>query len=96
MGDRLLVDLNLLTETGSQLTSIVNEFEGADAYAESVADAVGDDGLANAVRDFSTKWKNRREDMREAIENLAELTSAVGEQFRDLDTELGKNLEGDA
>ena len=93
MGDRLVVNVTLLTDTGDQLTSIVNEFEGADAYAESVADAVGDDKLAGAVRDFSSKWKGRREKMRESIANLAELTTAVGDQFKDADTTLGKSLE---
>lgn len=96
MGDQLVVDIDLLLDTGDQLTSIVNEFEGADAYAANVADAVGDDTLAGAIRDFSTKWKNRREEMRESIANLAELTKATGEQFRDVDNQLGSSLEGDS
>ncbi|MFD2797422.1 hypothetical protein ACFS27_27965 [Promicromonospora vindobonensis] len=96
MTDQLVVDVDLLLDTGDDLTAIVNEFDGADSYADQVADAVGDDTLADAIRDFSSEWKNRREKMKESIANLAELTTAVGTQFQDVDNQLATSLEGGA
>jgi conjugal transfer/entry exclusion protein len=93
MTDQLVVDVDLLLDTGDDLTAIVNEFDGADSYADRVADAVGDDTLADAIRDFSSEWKNRREKMKESIANLAELTTAVGTQFQDVDKQLATSLE---
>lgn len=93
MTDQLVVDVDLLLETGNDLTAIVNEFDGADSYANRVADDVGDDTLADAVRDFSNEWKGRREKMKESIANLAELTTAVGTQFQDVDKQLATSLE---
>jgi L-lactate utilization protein LutB len=93
MTDQLVVDVDLLLDTGDDLTAIVNEFDGADSYADRVAAAVGDDTLAEAIRDFSSEWKNRREKMKESIANLAELTTAVGTQFQDVDKQLATSLE---
>lgn len=93
MTDQLEIDVDLLLETGTDLTRIVDEFDGADSYADRVAEAVGDDTLADAVRDFSREWKNRRAKMKDSIANLAELTTAVGEQFRDVDTKLATSLD---
>lgn len=89
----LVVDTEMLIETGAQLAIVAQEFEDADRYAESVADAVGDDTLAEAVRSFTTDWKGRREKMRESIENLAELTGAVGTELAGIDGDLASSLE---
>lgn len=89
----LVVDTEMLIETGAQLAIVAQEFEDADRYAESVADAVGDDTLAEAVSSFTTDWKGRREKMRESIENLAELTGAVGTELAGIDGDLASSLE---
>jgi ABC-type transporter Mla subunit MlaD len=92
VGERLVVDVDLLESTAERLTSIVTAFEDADSHAGRVADAVGDDKLADAVRDFADKWRGRRGKMKDAIANLAELTTAAGSQFREVDTELADSL----
>lgn len=38
-------------------------------------------------------WKGRREKMRDGIENLAELTGAVGTELAGIDGDLASSLE---
>ncbi len=95
MGE-LVVDTDLLIETGEHLGFVAREFDDADRYAETVADAVGDDTLADAIRSFANDWKNRRAKMQESIGNLAELTTAVGSELQSADDGLASSLEGEA
>jgi hypothetical protein len=91
--EELVADTDLLVETGEHLDVVAREFDDADRYAETVADAVGDDTLAEAVRSFANDWKNRRSKMQESISNLAELTTAVGSELRSADAGLATSLE---
>lgn len=95
MGSTLRLDAALLEETGSSLERIAAEFDDADRRAAQVAEGVGDDELANAVRDFAVTWTGRREKLRGSVENLAELTSAVATQFDGLDKDLSSSLDGE-
>ena len=91
------VQLNLarLLEAGSRLTSVKSEFENASANARGLADAVGHDGLADALIDFADKWDDTREDMVENIGTLAEAASGISEAFSQLDSEYAAALEGE-
>ena len=92
----LKVDGDLLESAASDLGTVSREFAQADARADGIADAVGDAGLADAVRGFSTSWSNRREKMREGIDDLYELTRAVADSFTEADGELASALESES
>ncbi|WP_402462011.1 hypothetical protein [Isoptericola aurantiacus] len=89
----LRLDTALLVDTGDQLDLVAAEFDAADTYAGRVADAVGDDELAEAIRSFAGDWKERRATMRDSVANVAELVGAVGEQFEGVDSDLATSLE---
>ncbi|ANC31236.1 hypothetical protein [Isoptericola dokdonensis] len=89
----LRLDTALLVDTGTGLDLVAAEFDAADTYAGRVADAVGDDELAEAIRSFAGDWKERRAKMRDSVANVAELVGAVGEQFEGVDSDLAKSLE---
>ncbi|WP_166845571.1 hypothetical protein [Isoptericola sp. BMS4] len=89
----LVVDTDLVEETASNLDIVAREFDDADRYAQTVADAVGDDTLAGAITAFAHDWSERRSTLQESIANLAELTAAVASEFRSLDRDLAASLE---
>lgn len=95
MGDGVEIDLARLDEAGRQLTAVKHEFEHASNNSRSLADAVGHDGLADALIDFADKWDDTREDMVENIGTLAEAASGISEAFSQLDSEYAAALEGE-
>ena len=92
MTGRLVVDVDLVDSTASDLTAIVAEFHTADSYADSVAAAVGVDELADAVRSFAHGWKVKRDKLHDSIANLASLTSAVASELTKADKGLADSL----
>ncbi|MCL1869455.1 MAG: hypothetical protein FWF90_03455 [Promicromonosporaceae bacterium] len=94
--DRLVVDVGLVSGTASDLNAIVAEFDTADTYADAVADAVGVDELADAVRSFAHGWKVKRGKLHDSIANLAELTSAVATELAKADKDLADSVKGKA
>jgi hypothetical protein len=89
----LRIDTTLLVDTGADLGLVAAEFDAADTYAGQVAEAVGDDELADAIRSFAGDWTERRAKMRDSVANVAELVGAVGEQFEGVDSDLANSLE---
>jgi hypothetical protein len=92
----LRVDLDAVRELGASLTTVANEFENANANSDRIADAVGHEGLSGVVRDFAHKWDDTRAKMTENLRKLAEASTQVAQAFTDIDTQLGKSLEGDS
>ncbi len=90
--DGVELDLARLGEAGTRLTLVKNEFESASANAHGLAEAVGHDGLADALIDFAEKWDDTREDMVANIGTLAEISSGIAQAFGDLDTEYANAL----
>jgi hypothetical protein len=92
----LRVDLDAVRELGASLTTVANEFENANANSDRIADAVGHEVLSGVVRDFAHKWDDTRAKMTENLRKLAEASTQVAQAFTDIDTQLGKSLEGDS
>jgi hypothetical protein len=90
------LDLARLEEAGRRLTTVKHEFENASAGSRDLADAVGHDGLADALIDFAEKWDDTREDMVADIGTLAEIASGIADAFSQLDTEYAAALEGES
>ena len=88
------LDLARLNEAGRRLTTVKHEFEHASANSRGLAEAVGHDGLADALIDFAEKWDDTREDMVANIGTLAEAASGIADAFTRLDTEYAAALEG--
>ncbi|RHA37109.1 hypothetical protein [Cellulomonas rhizosphaerae] len=96
MGDRLTVDTDGLREAGSALRAVAAEFDAADANSDAVAEHVGHDELAAAVRDFAHGWDDRRAEMVQDVASLAQSCDGVGGAFEDLDLQFAAVLRGDA
>lgn len=92
--DHVELDLARLEEAGRQLTTVKHELEGADARSEALAESVGHDGLAGALKDFADKWDDTRESMVADIGMLAEAATGISQAFTQLDAEYAAALEG--
>lgn len=96
MGDRLTVDTGALREAGSELRTVAEEFDAADARSDEVAAHVGHAELASAIRDFAHGWDDRRAEMVQDIASLAQSCEGIGGAFEDLDRQFAAALRGDA
>ncbi|MCA5894542.1 hypothetical protein LEP48_14480 [Isoptericola sp. NEAU-Y5] len=91
----LRVDLDAVTELGSSLTRVANEFENANTKSDRIAEAVGHEGLAGAVRDFAHSWDDTRGKMTENLRLLADASTQVAQAFTDIDSDLADGISGE-
>jgi len=91
----LKVDLDAVTELGSSLSVVADEFENANAKSDRIAGAVGHEELAGAVRDFAHKWDDTRGKMTENLRMLADAATAVAQAFTDIDSDLADGIRGE-
>jgi hypothetical protein len=89
----LRLDLAAVTDLGAALTTVAGEFENADSHSEGIADAVGHEGLADAVRSFADNWDDKRGKMTENLRLLADAATTVAQTFTDVDGELAAAIE---
>ncbi|WP_402464984.1 hypothetical protein [Isoptericola aurantiacus] len=93
----LRMDVAAVTELGESLSAVADEFENANTRSDGIAQSVGHDGLADAVRSFAHNWDDKRAKMTENLNSLAEVATTVATTFTDADSELARALEeGDA
>lgn len=90
--ERVRLDLARLADTGTTLSTVRSEFEGATNNAQTLADAVGHDTLADTLIDFADKWDDRRADMVENIGALADAATGIAQAFGQLDAEYAAAL----
>jgi uncharacterized protein YukE len=91
----LKLDLDAVTELGTNLTRVADEFEDANAHSDRIAEAVGHDHLAKTVRDFAHKWDDTRGKMTENLRLLADSATQVADAFTQTDADMAKALAGD-
>jgi uncharacterized phage infection (PIP) family protein YhgE len=88
----LKLDLELLDKLSSDLAAVVAEFKNADDFSDDVAEATGQDDLAGKVRDFASKWNDKRGKMTTEVENLQKQISGISKGFTSVDDGLAKAL----
>jgi hypothetical protein len=92
----LSIDLQVLGQLEADLKAIVAEFDDADDFSDTVADATGHDQLGHDLHDFAHRWNDKRKKMNSDVKALAESVKSIAENFTKTDTELAKALEGAA
>lgn len=89
----LVVDTTLLSDLGNDLGRVATEFSEANVRSDTIADAVGHDGLSDTVRSFAHGWDDTREDMVEQITFLSDAATSIAEVMAETDIELARSLE---
>lgn len=88
----LILDIDELKDLYLDLSNVRVSFGSIDEVSKSVADAVGHGGLEKKVRDFATKWDDRRDKIVSSLDALAESARSVATTFRDVDQGMGDAL----
>ena len=88
----LRIDVDGLTELANQLSVIRTQLDGAEKFSSSVAGLVGDDRLAQVVRDFAEKWNLSRGFFIDDLAQLGAAAEAIRDTFVELDTKMSSGL----
>ena len=89
---RLRVDTGTLLSTGAALRLLAGELRDAERVVEDHARAVGHRELARRLDEMQGSWDDKRNDLRDDIETLAEVATKAGEAFEDIEQHLVQAL----
>jgi hypothetical protein len=92
----VLITYEILNELNGSLKQIIVEFEDATNLSEALEDAIGKpfdrDGLRNKARNFEERWDDRRNFLKQDLQEIQEHVEAVGSGWAEWDTEASKSL----
>lgn len=92
MAKHLRVDLDQVDMVSTNLHSIVQRLESAQADADQLASAIPVEELADASTDFAGKWDDRRKKLIEQVASLQKEAQTVVDAFTQVDSELADAL----
>lgn len=93
MSGQLRIDLNMLRDVGEGLARVAVEFDEANTNSETIADAVGHDGLADAIRSFAKDWDDTRAAMVNDIVIASNSAVGIADGFDGKDKELASAFD---
>lgn len=92
--DRMLLPLDDLRTTGTQLDAIISELESASARQNDVEEAVGrpagDSRLKDRCHDFEGSWNNSRDKLLDKLRQVSERIAGTVSETETADLELAK------
>lgn len=91
MSDLELTD-HVLEQLKNDLLHVSIAFSGIERVSDDLAHAVGHDGLEGKVRDFSSKWDDRRKTIIESLDALWKAAGAIRNTFDEVDVKMGNAL----
>lgn len=98
-GGVTVADLRMNTDTmrdlGTDMAFTASEFEHANTRSDTIAAAVGHEGLANAITEFAHGWDDRRKEMIDSISFVADAARGIADGFDDTDIQLAQALTDD-
>ncbi len=90
----LEVDTDELIATGHALRMVAGEFRGAERVVDDHRHAVGHRLLAQRLDESQGSWDDRRNDLLDDIDALAEVAAQLGEVFEEIEASLVAALHG--
>ncbi len=94
MGDRLVVDLDLLERTGAEIGELTGEIRAQSDIVQDARSAVGHHGLSDALADFAGNWSYHRQKLTGALESIGEMAASCAEVYRSTDEQLAEGARG--
>ncbi|KLJ03084.1 hypothetical protein ABZ114_01210 [Streptomyces albidoflavus] len=88
----LIVNIDLLVESESQLKGIRRELKNLDNRKEDLREHWGHREVVGAMDEFVDNWDDYRTKMIESVESVGKLVKATIDGFTGLDAELAKEL----
>ncbi|AKZ57411.1 hypothetical protein SAM23877_4366 [Streptomyces ambofaciens ATCC 23877] len=90
----LALPLTELEDYGRRLRSLKTRLNHTKKLFESYKDDIGDGSVNDALGDFESNWEDGREDITQQLDALADMSDAVVREFKKLDDELTKKVNG--
>lgn len=88
------LDTSELRSRARALGSTCSTLRTVSGDAESIACAVGHDGLAGKVREFGNAWTINRDRLIKELEALSQVISAVADTYEDMDRQIASAAQG--
>ncbi|MEU4452148.1 WXG100 family type VII secretion target [Nocardioides sp. NPDC023903] len=86
-----------LDTVATSLSKIVEEFEQASSRADKLEDAIGDpfgrNELREAAEDFEDRWNNKRDELKDALQDIQKHVKGVVDGFQNWDSETALAFE---
>ncbi|MDT0310359.1 hypothetical protein RM780_25915 [Streptomyces sp. DSM 44917] len=92
-GDRLAIPLGELEEFVPQLRSVREYMNRTGDTFDQYHDAIGDEGINDALDDFVSGWRDGRGDISDQLEGLASMGETVIRTVNDFENELVTTLQ---
>lgn len=89
---QLKVDYDQLNTLHQRLTTASDNMRDDSHTMQSLATAVGDERLADKLRDFGHDWSVHRANIRENIDWLNDKVRQIAEELEKIDGDLAKGL----
>ena len=90
----IMIVADVVERMRTDLSKVRAEFESANSYSESAAEATGHIRLGTKVYDFSHNWDQRRKELVAQIQNIEANLDMIDTQFGELDVTLSQSLDG--
>jgi uncharacterized protein YukE len=81
----IIIDLEAVRTLATDLASVADEFDSADADSAVIAAAVGHPGLSSTVTDTARGWNDKRGEISEGIRTLSDAATQVADGWADFD-----------
>lgn len=99
MSDGVLIPYEVLNELNGSLKQIIVEFDRAGDRSGALEAAIGSpygrDGLRSAADSFEGAWNDKRETLKQDVEEIQKHVEEVGTAWTDWDTEASASLSVD-
>jgi hypothetical protein len=97
VGEDVSIPLQDLERLNASLLNIIAEFEAAGSRANDLQGAIraphGEHDLRAEIDRFERAWDDKRETLRQRLEEIQQRVQGTAEGWSDFDTDLARNLD---
>jgi hypothetical protein len=93
MGDRLLVDLDALDDTATELYDLSTEFRNATHTVDEARAAIGNARVVDAMDEFAHNWRRHRDGLVKSLDAVASMARDSHDTYVDCDDKLAADLK---
>ena len=95
MADHIKIDTSMLADMATNLKSLHDDFAGSSDLADHYSGSMGSKEVADAMHNFATDWKKKREELTGNLDTLAKAADSASRTWDGVDRDLAKALTDD-
>ncbi|MFL6110697.1 MAG: hypothetical protein ACJ786_05025 [Catenulispora sp.] len=93
MADHIKIDIQLLSDMGTQLGTLRDEFNNSTQIVDGFGGDMGSGDVAGALHDFASDWDTKRKDLIGSLDKLAQGAAGAAKTWDGVDKHLATALE---